>query len=506
MIYSKLKYYVKMNLSKPSLDFMWTEDCNKNFFIYMNETFPTLNLEDSDVQLEIQQVFEDYFEPAGYLLFKLRNNQIRIKVFHYRIEPKNSENLNPLIDIIKDNDDLIDFCYMKKDNQILIPKELIDKVVNFTKTIENEKINKKELIKFAARKALELKSNDIVISKNGQIFIKLIDEIKKYNVSESEKDTVANRYNGIDESEFRVFYKEYFSNNENEDFFTIVAKLFVEKYFIEIKIDSLNYEKYVFGYIQQIIMGQLLDMFDNSEIFIKGFSGYVFRKHFNEVFEYIADLFLIEISISNEYIIEFLKYYSLNIVIINGIKYKVPILGEEDGLKWNVISIASIARIYIKIRVSIKSLKNQILKFKEQIFGLYIGGLTPIECQKRDAKNNRKITEQINRDRQKLDKFTDSLQVSKSQKEKQFLRLEMERMKKEIQSLTQKRTQIIDNAIRHDVIKKYVDLTREKDSLTRELKRDEKILSQNKKSFMAIKHAMAKALMSKKQLLQMEDL
>lgn len=499
MMYSKLKYYVKTNLKNPSLDFVWNEDDNKKFFAYLYENFPSVNLEEEKNISEIKRVFEDYFEPVGYIIFKLRHNQIRLRAFSYKVEPKDSQNLESIIDIIIDNEDLIDFCYKDKDNQILVPSELVNIINDYIKSIKNEKINKKELLKFSVRVALELEESDIVVSKNGQIFIKLVDEIDKRQISEEEKNTVANRYNGIDEKEFETVYIDYFKNHENEDFFPIVAKLFVEKYFYETKINNVTYEKNVFSYIQNIIIEQLADFCSYNDEFLKGFSGYVFRKHFNSVFEFISDLILIEISASNEYMIDFLKYYSLNIVIINGVKYRVPELITEDGLKWNVVSMLSIVKIYIKTRSNLKILKSEIYKLDEKILALSIEGLTPLEYQKKHAKDKQKVLDDIAKQKHKLEKYSDSLQLSENDKEKQILRVDIENIKIEIDKLNKKKAFLATRIVKKSIIKNYVDLTRDKDSLTREQRRDEKIMGQNAKAFNSIKSALTKALISKKE-------
>ncbi len=66
-------------------------------------------------------------------------------------------------------------------------------------------------------------------------------------------------------------------------------------------------KKTVFSRIQEITITHLNKTFDSNEEFLKGFSGYIFRIHFQEVFRHIADFILYEIADSNTDIVNFFK-------------------------------------------------------------------------------------------------------------------------------------------------------------------------------------------------------
>lgn len=495
MISSELKFYLETNLPKPSLDFKWSDADNKNLFLFIGEKFSKEDIKKDEIQEDIKKAFKNFFEPVGYILIQIKNNRIRLKVFPYTLEPKDSVNLSSIIEMIQDNLDLVKYV----DNRVVIKEKLRKNIYNFVDNIDNEEINKKELARFAVRKALGLKKNDIVIIKKEQIFIKIFNDKKMRKVSSSDQNTIAGRFNGIEEAELDDFYDEYFSKEESRNFFKVVVKLFVETYFIEEKIDNLTYETNVFGYIQSLIIEQLMNEFDCSEEFYKGFSGYILRIHFNDVFELIADFMLNEISLSNEYIIDFLKYYSLNIVIVNGVKYKVPELETEDGLRWNVISMLSIAKIYTRTKATVKELDKEIHKFDEEILKLYINGLTPVEYNNIFIKEKQKIAEQLRNERQKLEQYMDTFRITKDEARKKVLNNDINRIKREINQITLSMDKLSKKEIRKTIIDKYQKLEKEMDSLLREQKAAEKILTQNEKSYQSIKKSLVKALISKKQ-------
>jgi hypothetical protein len=191
--------------------------------------------------------------------------------------------ISDIVNIVQENEDLIEYDYKGKENQILVNKELVVKILIYIKSIK-EKIDLNSLLRLSIRESFELLENDIVIIKNGYIFIKLVEEIEKNDVPASEENTISNRYNGFSEEEMESFHTEFFSDIDNKAFFPLIARNFVDIYLNEKKIINEVYEKNVISYLHNMTLERLTNMYDNSDGFFKGFAGYVFRIHFKEVF------------------------------------------------------------------------------------------------------------------------------------------------------------------------------------------------------------------------------
>lgn len=501
MLDSELKFYLKTNLEAPKVDFVWSDEDNEKLFAYLNENCDEECLVSTENQQKIKQAFKEYFESVGYILFKMSDGKIRLRVFPYKIEPKDSINLPALIEILKSNDQLIHYDYKGNQNQISIPKKLKLKIYDFIYNIKNEEINRKELARYAVNEYFELKPHDIVVVKDDQIFIKILDKKYRREVKEEEKETIANRYNGIDEKELEALYDEFFEKQENKNFFYYIAKLFVQMYLIEEKIDNLTYEKKNFAYIQQIIVEQMNNTYNHDNDFCTGFSGYIFRIHFHEVFEHIATFILAEIAASNDYMIEFLKYYSSNIIVLEGHKYKVPELETEGGLKWNVISMLSIVKIYMKAKKSIDALKKETNELKRRIQLLYIGQLTPLEFQNKLTKEMDALVQAINADEKKLERYTDSYDLTTDDNRKATLKHEIRQIKEEIQEKREHRAKLKAKTVSKGTLAEYNRLRQELDGMVRHMHREERVLEQNESSYLSIKGALVKALISKKKLI-----
>jgi len=399
-------------------------------------------------------------------------------------------------DLLEENEEHIVENYNNKADQILIDKSLVEKLNAFVSS-SFSKDDLEECIKYY----LELKESDLIFYKKGYMFIKITDDSKRHVVQEADKGTKAERYNGIDENELEEFNKEFFADKENQNFFVEVAQEFVDTYIFEKKINNAEYEKFVFAYINKIVFSKLVKLYDNEDGFFTGFSGYLFRNNFHLVFEYIADIFLKEISLSNHNVIEFLKYYSSGVVVIGGVKYEVPTIQSEEGIPLNIVSITPVAKVYSKTVHAIKKLKNDINIVAPKIKKLYIGNASPVEFSRKLVKSIQGVevkivtyTKKLKVHYDNLDKITNDKLKLQREKEKSALLQEIKDLNKELENLNAK-------TLHPSVTKEYSKLQGELDTHSRHLKTQENILSQNKQNYLAIRTSLIKALISKKKKL-----
>ncbi len=399
-----------------------------------------------------------------------------------------------IMDIIEANEDAIEEDYNNKEDLVSLNKSLRDKILTFIES-KNITIDKKELVKFAIREYFELEDRDIVVIRKDQIIIKLLDDTSIHEISKEEQGTIAQRYNGINEDDLKSFYNDIFLQEGHEDFFYEVAEKFVKEYLIGKKLDNKTYEQIVFPTIQSIIMTKLLNTFDHNEEFFKGFSGYIFRIHFKEVFDYIADFILNKLAENNEYIINFLKYYSLSIVIVNGKRYRVPSIEAEDGWKWNVASMLPVIKVFIKADIAVYTLENEINELKQKTLEYHVGKLSPVAYNSSINKEIDKIKQDILYEAKRLDAHILTLKDNPSNKK---LKQEINEIRQDLQTMRTQVKVLEEKIITKDKITKYTDLKRDLDTKVRYKEREELVLNNNEKSFNSIANALVKALTSKK--------
>jgi len=399
-----------------------------------------------------------------------------------------------VIDILEDNENYIKENYNNKEDLVALDKILKDKIFKFinSNTVTS---NKKELVRFAIREYFELEQRDIVVIRENQIIIKLLDDQSIHEISEDEKDTAAARYNGINENDLESFYNDIFLQEDYQDFFYFVADSFVKEHLIGKKLDNKNYEQNVFPIIQSIITKRLEDYFDHNEEFFKGFSGFVFRKHFKEVFEYIADFILNKLADNNDYIVNFLKYYSLSVVIVNGKRYKVPTIEAEDGWKWNVASMLPVIKVFIKADLSVYALETEINELYKKTLEFNINNTSPVLYNKTINKEIDKIKQDILYETKRLDAH---ISILKDDSLNQKLKDEIASIKQDLQNKRRNIKNLEEKLVLKDNLLKYTDLKRDLDSKVRYKEREEIVLKKNEKSFDMIANALVKALTSKK--------
>ena len=116
-----------------------------------------------------------------------------------------------------------------------------------------------------------------------------------------------------------------------------------------------------------------------------------------------------------------------------------------------------------------------------------------------------KISQELVSATQKADLYSDSMDLAKNNEEKESIRAELKSIKQEIQLKRDEKTQLTAKMIGKNELLRYNNTKKEIDVLTRQEKREERILEQNKESFLSIKNSLIKALTSKKVLVKEFD-
>ena len=300
-------------------------------------------------------------------------------------------------------------------------------------------------------------------------------------------------------NELDLFYKENFSKDEIEVFLENIAITFVNKNFIEELINNHVYEKDIFKLILNLIINELIKQFQSTQEFSKKFANYILKKHLTVLFEVITELLLEEIAYTNENVIEFFKYYSQDIIVYEDKRYKVPELKGKDGLRWSIVSMLGIVKIYVKAKDYINKIEVDKDELESKIKALYVDYRTPIEHNHEVEKEFKSLDERIKKNADKINILHESLEVLKSDDDIQSINKELEEFKDKRLKLRDEKKLLIKKRINQSVIFNYEGLLRQLENIQRQTKAEYKILEQNEKSFQSIKSAMTKALLSKKQ-------
>lgn len=309
---------------------------------------------------EIKQAFKDFYENKGSIVFRFDpKTGVTFKLFPYRVKAENSKHLNRVIEIIQTNRDSVVYPYNEQKNQIAILGKIRRKI-NSEISDSDESVNKRELIRYAIKKALQLSNKDIIIQLKRKYIVKIFQ--KNTYTKINEESMSHENLNTIDLGEYKAYYEEIEEDMNIKEFIKgAMEGLFSTTLDFSI-IDNSFYEKKSLSLIKSALTIELHEIFAIGEDeSIDGFILYMIRENFIYIHELIAIELLQCVAKKVKNADTFLLYYSGKVYVENGKKYSIPSLVNPDGQQWNAISLKSISTLWLnaKYRLEKQSLKME---------------------------------------------------------------------------------------------------------------------------------------------------
>ncbi|MCV6607011.1 MAG: response regulator [Campylobacterales bacterium] len=213
-----------------------------------------------------------------------------------------------------------------------------------------------EILQEVLTKNLHLAPKDIINITDTQIIIdKFIDK-------EREKKKV-----------IKEIRKKLSINNEKEKEEEFITKMMTE--FLEGELDLREIEHLPFVlHHQEIILELILAyLLKEHQLERKGavlYSNMIVLKYKRFIYDMIADKFMFWLGKNNQSILSLIGKYSGGIKVINGIKYKIPMILDKDGKRIQVKDIVLVANRLVQTQISIDKSKNTIDENKKEILPL----------------------------------------------------------------------------------------------------------------------------------------
>jgi hypothetical protein len=404
MIYQDTKRFLKNHLKTPSIDYVWGDGDNQALIAFLHKRYSTNELQ--RYASELKEAFRDFFEPICKILINFAPEAgVKYKCIAYNVHPSVSKHLQALIAIIKDNEQYIQYPYEGKNDLICICSRIRRKI-NLEINDTSESINKRQLIKYAITKALELEKRDVVFYLKRKYLVKVFDTnlylgAKREVEAPKKRNESVEKFNGYDELELQNHYDMLFEEYEIDEFLDVVVDDFFDQKMDLLALDANFFEKSAIRAIRDIFVEELLHYTDADEEYLTGFAGYVFRKHFEDVYLKIASVILDNLLQDINETRRFLNFYSGEVVMENGFKYQMPSLVKEDGDSWNIQSAISIVTNYLRAYNKKEDFLEEIDAIDEQLEELvescdaYEAITTQIKQMKMDQLQNKSSLDRI---------------------------------------------------------------------------------------------------------------
>ena len=499
MIYQDVKRYLKRYYQTPKKDYQWSGQDNFKLLNYIQDRYSDEEINKNSS--EVKQAFRDFFEPVGNLIIKFSLEKgVAYKVIPYYVQPQNSKHLKDIINIIQKNRRSIVYPYLDRDDQMALLGKIRRKI-NAIIAETDEAVNKKELIRYAIKQALDLDDRDIVINLKRKYVIKLFKKNLSHTANTIEKDE---EY--FDDQDFELQYDELIKDIDINDFLISTMQVLFSK---ELSFDTLTnsyYEKNALILIKNKITEELKTYMSENSTYVSGFAGYILKKNFEKIHEIIALELFEQLSKKNKNAIQFLQYYSGKTIILDKKQYIMPNITTPDGKQWNITSIITTSSSWQNLKDKLKKIQTE-LKNINKVFNesskRYKSLSDKLKNNEHDRdeliKKAKKIEDELIEAKIKFKKgfleHNNTLEVEYSRQHKQKLDT-LNKIKKQIDELEHP-----DEAFQQDVMiakRQYKELLRRKEKLESIEKGLKENLAINSSYHNSILASMVKALMKRK--------
>ena len=197
----------------------------------------------------------------------------------------------------------------------------------------------------------------------------------------------------------------------------------------------------------------------------------------------------------------FVNYYSVDVLVLDGKKYKVPSIEASDGLSWNTTSVQLIAKKYFETQNSKKILLNEVNQLQQETSALHIEGISPLVYQTEVTKKLQEFNLNLKMHSKELEINLDSLAVAKNDDEKKRLKDKTDDLKNLIQHVGKQKKEISTKTVTDSTLTKYNMHKKNLEAKEKKLKNEEAIADRSKNLYLPMRNAFIKALISKKKLM-----
>ena len=349
MIYQYVRRYLKNRYKSISTKFEWLDKDNQEFLSYLSLRYSN-DIVQNEVS-EIKEAFKDFIEPIGSVVIRYKEGEgVKLKVVPYVIEPKNSKLLRTIVNVILENKKSIEYPYQDRNDQIAI-KGKIRREINQIIQQSDELVNKKELIKYAIRKALKLSSRDIVIQLKRKFIVKIFQQNStiKPKKQTTKAYLVTKRFNGYLEKEVQESYKDIFEKGSSDiRFFIKTAVSTLARTTLNFSvIDNSFYELNALKIIHTEIAKELENYISLENDFLFGIAGYLMRKHYVDIHKELAFHLMQSIYQGEQRAKNFLLFYDGSVIVSQEKKYKLPALISQDNRVWKASIVINMCNSWI---------------------------------------------------------------------------------------------------------------------------------------------------------------
>ncbi len=275
------------------------------------------------------------------------------------VDPSKSEeydrmlfrNSSLLIDIFERKEEFSPMPYI-----VSIPEELRAPILENFLQLDSNIDNARQMTRRQIDQIFNLDVKDIIFFLRGRI------TIRNYTPPKKLPEGADSRFGGESIEDMEAMHNAYFPDGAWEHIESILGEVIEEKLNFGV-IDNITFSRTfipVFRSMIEILLLEIIKPEDRPKL--EGFTGYVLRQNFHDIFVYTAKNLLHFVENRDKNAEAFIKYYADEVVVdANGNRVQKYAIVDTKQQKWNFSAIISITMQYKQVKQKIIAQKETIL-------------------------------------------------------------------------------------------------------------------------------------------------
>jgi hypothetical protein len=299
---------------------------------YFSKTNQEIELQITFLSFALKKKFLDPSKPEAYDRMLHKNRSMIINIFERKSD------FSPI------------------DYIVSIPEAVRQPILENFLNCDNNMDRARQITRQQIDQVFTLDTKDIIFFLRGRI------TIRHYTLPNKIPDGVDKRFGGESVEDMETMYNAYFPKGAWEYVEPILGEVLEDKLNFGV-IDNLTFTRTfipVFRSMIEILLLEILKKEDRSKL--EGFTGYVLRQQFHDIFVYTAKNLLEFVENRNKNAEMFIKYFSDEVIIDgNGNKIQKYAIVDSKQQRWNFSAILSIMMQYKQVKQKISVQQETIL-------------------------------------------------------------------------------------------------------------------------------------------------
>lgn len=312
---------------------------------------------------DIRRAFLDHCSDVGGCMVLFRGlDAIGVKITPLETLGEKTSQFFGLIRTLKEAQNGV-YATSGREDLLVVDEALCQKLWELVRS-HSPAVDGRDAVRRALRKAYGLSGRDAIIFLNRRVYVRLFVEPEKQTYGKVER-----RFGGLPPEELERLKNEIFKDSVASALQEILNGLLEKELNFSVVTNEL-YEKGSLLWIQAKIVDHLQGRMDHDREVLEAFAAYLLRENFQMIHEELAQALLEKVMEGDDGAERFIKYYSGDVAVFEGQKYRLPEIIDRTDMRWNFSTIKAVSTQFHRDRAQMESRMEQVQVTQEEFVGL----------------------------------------------------------------------------------------------------------------------------------------